>query len=772
MTTNKAAGFSGHYHALCLQLSNYLNNNEASGEILNAARLDGNCFAKKLVSKTALLYFLQEKGLLNTPQGEAVGNINYYNDCLRPLFNRYSMLSDGLPDMYIPNKFFRNRGTGILDVFDQYNFILHEAETTPPDMAVHPGMLGDAFENTFNPGERKHKGTFYTPKEIVRYMCSESLQYYLGEEYPAKIQANADHFDERLYKIKICDPAVGAGAFTVGMLQELVNAQMQLLPHVSKPYLERKLQRLSLSEWDIGNNPNKYIHAIMLHAIQQSLYGVDIDASAIDIAKMRLWLSLAAYIDDVSLDPMPSLRCNIIQGNALTGLPQQWENTFDIVIGNPPYGVYQGTKKDELETIRKMPRFATAKGQKLNAYELFLCIAPELCRQDSGIISMIFQNSFLGDTSSRLLRQFYLQNKRVIKIDSFPERDDRSKRVFRHAKMSVCILFAKNSRTTDPSFDLNIWRDRYFNEGTTARIDVKSIMKLDPLYYSIPSVSEAEYRVLQQLSGFKKLSGIARCYEGEVNLTFRKEYLNTQQLPGYFPMIKGAAIHRWHLVKKMSQGTVEYVSPAYVQDRSRSVKSKHHQQQRLVMQGITGVDESFRLKFALLGNQVFCGNSVNYVVFRNPALTIPYLAILNSSLLNWYFKKYSTNSNVNGYEVDNLPVTAISDNETILLTTIACYLEWIADKNDHRTLYTFFNSLNNAIVYELYFKAAFKQANVSIVEATGILDPINQYMSDEEKLSIIQSAYQRLNNDHHPLHHKLDVMNMIEPVRIIMQSLH
>ena len=170
-------------------------------------------------------------------------------------------------------------------------------------------------------------------------------------------------------------------------------------------------------------------------------------------------------------------------------------------------------------------------------------------------------------------------------------------------------------------------------------------MQLDPKYYSIPSVSDEEYRLLQHLATFPKLASIAHCFEGEINLTTHKPYLSVLPQEGYCKMIKGASIHRWHLVGKMSQGIEEYLSPRYLQDFASCAKSRHHRSSRLVLQGITGVDEKVRLKFALLPDNVFCGNSANYILFHDASLTHPYLSVLNTELQNWFFKKYSTNSN-------------------------------------------------------------------------------------------------------------------------------
>ena len=353
-------------------------------------------FAKKLLGQIVFLYFLQKKGWLGSPKdgrwGEGskrfmadrfqqtiTGGGNYYADFLQFLF--YEALADERkgqtdPDYYqrfdcrlpflngglfeadydwrketiaIPDSLFHNSdktkagdsGTGILDVFGRYNFTIKEDEPLDKEVAVDPEMLGKVFENMLEVTERKSKGAFYTPREIVHYMCQESLIHYLEKELgpeteeaipkaelewlirkghlalendqrvlsagretadytfssPELIRRYAASVDDKLADIKVCDPAIGSGAFPVGMLQEIVHAREVVAV----------LQRKTTRPYDLKK-----------HAIANSIYGVDIDLSAIDIARLRLWLSLIVDEDDYSRpDALPNLDYKIMQGNSL-----------------------------------------------------------------------------------------------------------------------------------------------------------------------------------------------------------------------------------------------------------------------------------------------------------------------------------------------------------------------------------------------------------------------------------------------------------------------
>jgi hypothetical protein len=226
-------------------------------------------------------------------------------------------------DIVLPNKLFTNSepfeegitGTGVLDVFDRYNFTVNEAEPLEKEVAIDPEMLGKVFENLIEENRRKGLGAYYTPREIVPRQdietfvrLGEQISHYesVGTEYPIKmpksIQENGRLIDEKLAEITVCDPAVGSGAFPVGMMTEIVHARCALTPYFN----------------DVHERTPYYFKR---HAIQKCLYGVDIDASAVEIAKLRLWLSLVVDEEDVKqVKPLPNLDYRIVCGNSLLGV--------------------------------------------------------------------------------------------------------------------------------------------------------------------------------------------------------------------------------------------------------------------------------------------------------------------------------------------------------------------------------------------------------------------------------------------------------------------
>lgn len=328
---------------------------------------------------------------------------NFFDDYLEPLFYnalnvnrgeqgydpilhcRIPFLSGGLfepidgyewkyNDFAIPNEVFSNRidnnprtGDGILDIFDRYNFTMSEDEPLEREAAIDPEMLGKVFENLLDVDDRKSKGAFYTPREIVHYMCQESLINYLTREINVsevavrdfilygdfmkgedtvkeKRQGNGNlYISEELYKldnngnvvinklidmdkalaeVRVADPAVGSGAFPLGMLNEIVRARQNISAYYSITMNPNQIRLM----YSMERSP----YALKYQTIKNCIYAADIEPSAVDIAQLRLWLSLV--IDDEinpnadpnnpleghrNPTPLPNLECNILCGNSL-----------------------------------------------------------------------------------------------------------------------------------------------------------------------------------------------------------------------------------------------------------------------------------------------------------------------------------------------------------------------------------------------------------------------------------------------------------------------
>ena len=207
------------------------------------------------------------------------------------------------PESCFPADYFKR----LFQFFSEYNFTIDENDPNDAEVGVDPEMLGKIFENLLE--DNKDKGAFYTPKEIVRYMCQESLIAYLETNTSVakdKIRkfvlspedGVADIPDNKkpklltaLEEVKICDPAIGSGAFPMGLLNELLHCREVL-------------------------SGERYDRAVIKKSIiQNNIYGVDIEKGAVDIARLRFWLSIV--VDEEIPSPLPNLDYKIMQGNSL-----------------------------------------------------------------------------------------------------------------------------------------------------------------------------------------------------------------------------------------------------------------------------------------------------------------------------------------------------------------------------------------------------------------------------------------------------------------------
>ncbi len=366
------------------------------------------------------------------------------------------------------------------------------------------------------------------------------------------------------------------------------------------------------------------------------------------------------------------------------------------MIGNPPYFKYEGNHKGEIETLKKQKELKSAFGGKLNAYKLFLAKALSSLLSDNGTICYIFQNSFLADQQASLLRKEVFNSSQIISIDSFPERDNPKKRIFESVKMSVCIPLIKKCKA-DESFTVYFWDDKYKSSGIKTVYTKNDIFSIDSKYYTIPRIRTEYIGLMKKLRKLKTLP--LKCYEGELNMTFHKPYfISDISKP---KILKGASIQRYYYTENMSQGEIEYLNEnKYLRDFSGE-KTQHHELDRIAMQGMTGANDKIRIIMALIPKDIYLANSCNYLL---PTKEFPpkyLLGLMNSKLINWYFRCFSTNSNVNGYEVEAFPVpNATPAQQAPIIALVDKILA--AKKLDINADTSDFESQIDELVYTLY----------------------------------------------------------------------
>ena len=267
-------------------------------------------------------------GSSSRSEHSVLGFVPYLNG---GLFRR-SALEDRIHDggeVFLPDDVFDPENDGsLLNLLSRYRFTTRES--TPDDQSVDPDpeLLGRVFENLYQGDERHNTGTYYTPREIVHFMCREALDGYLRDEtgvdqgtLDALRQEAVGSRDEHrplpnipavalvnaLETVRVCDPAVGSGAFLLGAIQEIVQLRRGIL-FSQRRYVDPNDLYRTVSEWK-------------QRIIENSLYGVDINPEAVEICRLRLWLSMVLDMDNPpgpnSNWALPNLDFQIVAGDSL-----------------------------------------------------------------------------------------------------------------------------------------------------------------------------------------------------------------------------------------------------------------------------------------------------------------------------------------------------------------------------------------------------------------------------------------------------------------------
>jgi type I restriction-modification system DNA methylase subunit len=825
--------FFEQYKELFLELAEELEaiakKDKAIGAEFAAKKVSTADFAKKLMGQIVFLYFLQKKGWLGVPKGRDWGDgphnflrqlfegkfgsyKNFFNDILEPLFYdtlatdrghtaiceifkcRIPFLNGGLfeplagydwqkTEIIIPNSLFSNakatsagdKGTGILDVFDRYNFTVNEAEPLEKEVAIDPEMLGKVFENLLEVKERKSKGSFYTPREIVHYMCQESLINYLdtavnssseiigtekrkqallgsekaeqtllaaptrkelvprgdietfihsgdqasyyeaarvdGTGYkrnlPKTIETHARLLDDKLADIAVCDPAIGSGAFPVGMMQEIVRARSALTPYFN----------------DVHERTAYYFKR---HAIQNCIYGVDIDPGAVEIAKLRLWLSLVVDEDDVKqIKPLPNLDYKVVVGNSLMGFPfksqrlqevetlkikyfdeanhgikaklkKQIDNElaacfaaakkslgyevtfdfesffseiftrkggFDVVIGNPPYVNIEKIPQSDRTLFLQIYGENGKIGQRYDIYQLFI-MKGMVINANRGTLAYILPNTFLTGSSYAILRRRLCSRTSILGIVDLPQNVFESamvdnvllflrKEILRQHQIQVAKLHTNSdvSKIATKSWDdfFTIPQDN-LNEENEFKLNVHLNPVLQLLYEKIESCSVKLGDVTESSQGI-----IIYTTEADAQ---RNRYTSSQSQKGWKKLLRGTNIGYY-----CTKWGGEYLH--YGDWLCRSRDEKFFNQPKILLQAMRNKSLKRRLVATYDEDCHYnAHNLANIISKPESGYDLKFiLAIFNSALINHWYRNHFPNVNINPNDFREIPIRTTNSKE-------------------------------------------------------------------------------------------------------------
>ena len=772
--------------------------------------IDTADFAKKLLGQIVFLYFLQKKGWFGVKRGEKWGEgsknflrelfekkhrdyQNFFNDILEPLFyealrlkrpkDYYSQFDCRIPflngglfdplnnydwedtDILLPDSIFSNNnwtkegdiGDGILDIFDRYNFTVNENEPLEKEVAVDPEMLGKVFENLLPVKDRKSSGTYYTPREIVHYMCRKSLINHLVKEFdqeidkddiealveyadiaveneyhvankdlktrtyafkmPEDIREHADLLDEELDLIRVCDPAVGSGAFLVGMMNEIVRVRSALTPYI--------------------DNSERSPYKFKRQAIEYSLYGVDIDPSAVEIAKLRLWLSLVVDEEDRSaIKPLPNLDFKIIQGNSLFSVKKDLFNNdlfnrleeleslffnetdpdqkqeyreqrselinqitgglfdfevyfsrifrekqgFDVVIANPPYVSAVGMPQDERERIKKELSQYDFLVRRWDLYVAFIAKGHQIL-STNGNLTYIVPNPILKELYALKLRRWLLEYTILTSILAFNDVN-----VFENVSRRTTVFNTLKTRSSD-SYKILI----FGNDGDVIRLtnEVNSDDWLnEPRHIFSISGNVADAELLNKIDGKSmKVANYFYVSYGAQVLSKEKGKFLKKDVVGNIPQgnpkrfFEGRDVKKWQLSTRnlwLDYRENEMYSPRFPglfeADKIvvRKVSDKNHRLAVALDQSGSYTDDGNTLIVPYtVAERAGLSVSTKGLKISNVKLNLKYaLALLLSNLETFYFKGRFATESLQGASshtypnsVRGLPIVELSPDE-------------------------------------------------------------------------------------------------------------
>jgi len=242
--------------------------------------------------------------------------------------------------------------------------------------------------------------------------------------------------------------------------------------------------------------------------------------------------------------------------------------------------------------------YPEASGGMINASRIFYAFSFKISAKYS-YQSMIIPYGILTDTTSTKLRKKIFKENTFINIDAFPERDSISKRVFEDAKMSTAILITSKHKT-QRNFNLGISHGKCIELNNRSEFNPCDLMKLNPELFQILLTDVESFQILVKIYSnkfVKKLGSFSACLTGEVDMTFAREVL-TDSLTDH-KLIKGVQIDRYTEKLKnefISQGEIKFLDAELFQNIYNGEKLHDTNNTRLVLQGLTGVNEKNRLK--------------------------------------------------------------------------------------------------------------------------------------------------------------------------------
>ena len=706
---------------------------------------------------------------------------------------------------------------GIIDILKRYNFTIEENTPLDQEVSLDPELLGKAFENllaSYNPetktSARKQTGSFYTPREIVQYMVDESLVAHLkrtcGEELEQQYRSLLSYATEEttlkeeqrrnimqaLYNCRVLDPACGSGAFPMGVLQQMVHILRQLdstnemwkdfmidlaIEQSRKAYSEEadeeRKARLADIEEAFDRNINDPDYARKLYLIEHCIFGVDIQPIAVQISKLRFFISLVVDqkpTDDAThnfgIRPLPNLESKFVAANTLIPVDYDaslFESTDAIIskkeqlkeLNHQIFLAKRNVDKQRLKTKIKETRKSLAKAiedtgfvnpgaaQKLADWDMF----------EQNTSASFFDAEWMFDIRGGF--DVVIANppyKIVSKDDVLKPFYDSTYIVARGGKRNLFhLFFERGIKLAKKSGVLSyITPDTYFSGNDTEalreffvkNVDIKTVVHYPEKEKVFENVTQAVAVIVlikqQHGKGFHIISKNTNSYIDYASVTKNTKYI-----------FKATD----DIVERMNKSTLSFgaICDGYKGDVNLGLKKEffttyeeddclplvrgiqitqylyvpgdeycfiealsknHSNKERIVFQEVSNMGLSQRIKGTILKN-VICGDTCNLLFSNDNRFdnrTI--LAVLNSKAVNYYFKYFNQTNHVPIGEIRKIPFPSIAKEDQEKLIDIVDRI--LNTKRDNPNADT--SSLEQQIDYIVYHLYGLTYDEVLIVD--------------------------------------------------------
>ena len=813
---------------------------------------------------------------------------------------------------------------GLLEILKKYKFTIHENTPIEEEIALDPELLGKVFENllaSYNDETkttaRKLTGSFYTPREVVNHMVDESLISYLNSTLSEKgskevderlrvlfsYSENVPKFTEKeigilieaLDTCKIADPACGSGAFPMGILHKMVFILSKLDPQndrwkqrqIDKVYdiPDTTLHENLKAEIEKAFNENFNDYGRKLYLIENCIYGVDIQPIAVQIAKLRFFISLIVdqKVDrkakNLGIRPLPNLETKFVAGNTLIGIDRpnqlslrnaqidvkekqlhsvrerhfnartpatkkkyrerdkelrkeladllesdgfkpeatrlmaswdpydqnkfagffdsEWmfglQKGFDVVIGNPPYVSANNMSIHDRNYFNKSNQYATLSGK----WDMYIAFMEKSLRMlsDKGAFTFIIPFGFLNQPFAEELRKLVLNDFSLLSIA-----DLHNNKIFESATVPSCIPLivkqpSKQHQVKISEFVEGEFKIKYFIDIEKYHQTNQNMFRTENLNLISGLIDKVKEKGHQLDKDFYISTGAeihgkeSRAKDGTtISGTSKFDVLLDKYSKGLKPYIEGSSIEK-SKDGRYSFPVIETWLDYNKADVMRSPKFKElFDSDKIIIRRSSGL---LRILAIYDQRKIYTSEKCLIIVARDclpknnnqfamkTEVELKYiLAIINSKLVDFYYESvYGGFIDVYPNNLKELPINPAkqSDRQAIIsIVDILLELKKINQRNDsNKSMCVFFDSVIDAMVFELYFPESIQAANAEVI---GLIkkqvSPINQIEDSQDKLNAIEKIHKKLSEPNNEIRNRIIKQNIaVEEIKLINQSL-